>query len=982
MAENPEKYATRGEHDDDFSSNYAGSEPSNRRAVSSIQELAEPCSGHFPAISANASEASVNRPNSTRTRSSRTTAPAESNATEFHFVDASADTSDTEHTANGSDPRLNGRSRRRESSHIHKVSGTSSEPKASVRTGTSDDSDISKNDDRDRASTVISQQAGESSIDDMGMDRRAFLAEAKRMGAKRSFEIRKDPVDRFSSVGSDPKARLFQNRLKVSDANTAKVVAERRMQQEKKSFRLSSEEQTDLVFALELFSSEKEGRRLCEFGDWAERQIHALEVENIADIVNVEKSASNLNMVQGIRINESEGISKDQKSPYDILVESMTLAAPWLEKCQSALAPYASMAEDINNEIIILELQRQNALRLCAQLDELLLAVSFNDEEQAKISNLDSFVLSSDVGEVDYELFHETVQLITKKSADLSRLEALSKMSAVTEIQGMITEKQNNASSALLVVLKTYLSDVYRINSTDQFEFHLNALSRKSSTNPDEEDLTRFLKGARCLSVCGNDSFVDLVDHYVSVSRGWVSDILSSWVLTKESSSLEKRVLDMRVNEFTENLFYICLLEGAQAFRLFTDIFDSLDQDKYISISLILRRQVPDVEFVQEFITPKVEENSGNKACVHLHASHYLERFAEKLGGCNDEQLHEIITNVETRVGISNFPGNNNGNLKPMKSSPSETTLIIEHAKRRERNPKQSLTNVSQEDRIVRECISNFLVVCQELSLSCHELVEKHCGQVISSMAVPQEVDSKDGRAFFFSTIKDAVDLCSDLSSPTFQVVTSSVPAQVSSVKTRSLCERLIAAAMRSTEVASTSGTSSTGTAITADIVKLQCYGYIAAKLGEGERDQYLIHLAHLSSRVRKHVMIRWAEKAVFESILGNLHFDSSKRSTEVYSKFRTAVMDFNAARIAARMKNAIELAMESSMHTCAILPFYMDMISLTKERMEKVLGRARKDKAISDVRPKLLFFSKELLANLRGELKGLQEQLGKASNT
>lgn len=927
MADNPDEYRNVTSPEEEEESTYAASEQSNLHVNSSLSELVQ-SEEH-----ANMSEKSISRTHS-RPATPLSRHVAQSEGTQASDPDPS--------------PFPPGRDR---------VARTLSEPKAAAVFSLSEDEDMRREDERLR----ITARSMELNPKNLNMDERAFMAAAKRLGPGRSFEVRnaRDTHDRFSSIDTDPKARHFQQRMKGAEANVAMAVAERRLAQNRKFYRLNMEEQNDLLYALELFCAEEE-RGLHGFGPWLEAQIQALEVNNIADILNAEKHEP----VDGVIVEGDTGVTEE--CIYEGLIETLREAGGWLEKSESLLEPYARLAKGIAEEVVLLEQQRKNAHVLGEELDVLLKATSFDEKENSIIEYLDGIQVSPANNEFDYDSIHKAVQLLTKKASAIAKLSEMSDMRVVKEVQQMIAEKQNCASMALLPVLKKYLDVFYNTEGADGFEFDMAAVRFGEAEENVDRGLQEFLKGAECLAVCGNFSFADLIDRYVTVSSKWVADFLRFIMQEESSLSANKSVLDGRVETFVENLLYVCLFEGYRAFRLFARILDSSDRDGFISITAILRRQIADGAFIEEFFSRRATGNGDLATCIHLHLCHSLDFFAESLTRFSDQELQDLVTKVETRIMAIETAAHKRREDALSASGGIADVPSLSIPLRRDQYRKK----IVKSDRVVRESVSNFLVVCREMSLSCHSLVDQHVGYVIAAISTTDVFEETSDRANFFIKIKGAVDLCSDISSAAFQGMGVIEGNTISAPKTISFCERLIASAMRSTEVASTARHDF------ADAVKLQCYGYIAAKLGHGEREDYLMQLAHLSARVHKHVMIRWGERAVFGDIFVDLKIDAAHRTTEEYSRFRSAVISLNALDITGKVKLAIQTVMESASETCAVLPFYEDMLVLIKERMEDVLRKARKDKAISDIRPMLLSFSRELLSNLRGELKSIREDL------
>lgn len=986
IAENPETSTDPAELDDDISStNYAGSDRSNVRLASSLEELPDPhldplVASHTSPFDPAGSVAPTSRPRSDKPSASDFSRPVPHPGASPRISSNAAAPSTTQSSRPmpPPSPKVSSKHSKRppRDSLTQKVTRTLSEPKVSAAAGSSSDSDNFADELRKPETIAQTRVASNENLHNLNIDERAFLAAAKRMGAEKPHHLKKSEVlEHFASVGSDPKARIFQNRLKAADGNTAKVIAERRIQQEKKMYRLNDEEKKDLAFALELFHAESNKVPLSDFGTWSDSQIQSLEVENIADIISVEEHDSTLDRSNRKPEYEQEhtvsnGI-KHASHPYELLVDSVKRADVWLKKSETLLSPYASLAEDLNNEVILLALQRKNIVDMETQLGDLVRVIAFSPTEQELISDLDGMELSQDPAEANYTEIYQAVEVVSQKANALVQLPQLAEMESVAKIRALIVEKQEKASKALLPSLKKFLSAQYQNDDQESLTGKMDDLRLKTSEEGTSPVFSEFLKGARCLAMCGKTSFDSLLDHYVTVSTHRILETVRLLMRGEGDAVIEKVALDSRSRRFMESVFYACLAEGFRAFRLFGDTLEKYPGKSYVSISSILRRQVPGLNFVEEFITSFSWGDKTVEACLNLHFSHCLDDFTAKLSMCSDLELNGIVARIERLISPETAQLDASGSslwgsaqyVHSERSSPWLTSSTVSFPQTTQSQTDQSVT---KEDRVVSDCLSNFLVTYNELSLASHAMAEKHVNMVTTMMAAPRDISDPVGRAAFFARVKEAVDLCWELASPTFQGQPS---GSTTSSKAKSLCEKLIAAAMRNTEVAS-----AVGMKRNADIVKLQCYGYIAARLADAAED-FLIQLAHLSGRVRKHVMLKWAEENLFDSAFGDLHLHELKRnSSSAGLKIREGLNKISAADVSASMKKMVDSCMEGATRTCAIGPFYTEMIAMTREKFEEALRSARKDKHLAEVRPKLLAFSRELLSSLRADMKRQQQ--------
>lgn len=841
-----------------------------------------------------------------------------------------------------------------------KVTRTLSEPKASkVVAGVEPEK---------RAETVA-PVGTDAVLRGLNMDERAFIAAAKRMGGGGE-----------DSYGSDPKARLFQNRFKIGEANTAKVVAERKLQQEKKLFRLSRREQEDLSFALDLFREEK-GGPLTDFGAWTEARIQSLEVENIADIVNVEKKV----------MPEKEN---DGKWPYNGLIEAMTAAEPWLLKCQTLLAPYADLAEDLHLGVELLETQMRNMKELDKVLTNLLSTLAFEYAEQSLVDGIGSADVSSKLEEFDSEDFHQAVQIIASKVEALDRLSELSEMSAVRNARSLLSERQKQASRVLLPALKAYVDQLYPSSGEDICNKYFEGLRSNYRIGGDFEEQEKFFVAVKSIAIFGRDAFAELIDHYISLSSQWILDMLRA--MKKKIRTVNNKILALvsRSEVLVECLFFVCVAEGAKAFHLFFNATDSAANGPELGFSRILRRQILDRAIISEFFSLEEASDSTALTCLHLHAHYFFDYFAERLANCVDLDIESMLSKTEEIFsdqkeehfvegggedhisGAVPPLGHVKGQVQALIDSSSALQSNLSEQSKRQQSKRSRLCQNLEDKGFVRESVSTFFDVCRDISLSCYSTTEGLVGSTVALLHTPKDLDSESGRAEFFKYVQKAITLCCDLSLPRLQVFRDEDNIQETMEPTKTLCEKLAGTTIRCTEIAAHSCSE-----VVSDIVKMQCHGYISFRLDDPTRPDMFVPLAHLSTRVRKQVMSRWFERELYSPLLSKLKPDTSKRAGDVQSTLLSSIEELSVPDVVTRIDEKTRVALETAANTGVLAPIYADIAALTKEKMESIFRTAKEDKAPTDARAKLLSFSRELIAVLWRQAKDMQKNDEQTTN-
>lgn len=927
--------------DDSSSTNYAPSDKSNMRLASTLDELPQDQASQSPrGDTRSVTFLPSNSPALSDTKAPDALAPAP-----FRTSPASPIPLRPQYSPRGAGHRIANPPAPRhiqDESQNQRVTRTLSEPKviASVPKQSESSQALTLQPRmRDKTSRLQTQK---SAIANMDIDERAFQAAAKRMGAKQSEPICKAVIlEQFANVGTNTEVRAS---LVPLDASVQKFSDASGFQQKKDPniSTLSSEELTDLAYSLDLYTTEVPSAALPDFGTWAESHIQTLEVDNIADIISSENRAS--------MDSELASSTDGQHNPFELLVDSVQQHSAWLEKSETLLAPYANLAEDINKEVTLLQLQRKNVADLDNCLSELITAITCTGPNVGLFNDLDVMELPTNPLEVNFTELFQAIDVISSKSQALETLSGLSDMAAVAKVRGSVVQKQQKVSNALLPCLQKVLSMHYDVlNERESNSLNISLMRLNTTEKLSIPVLCELCKGARYLCVCDDIAYGRLIDHYVAISLNRIQKLVQYLVEVPVVAN-DKKSLDGQASCVLDSIFYACLSECFHMNRLFGSSIDSPTLSGNDPIQSIVQRQVPPGSFVEQHLQKIANGDNILKSCLLLHFSYTTRNFCQWLEECTDVELQAIIHRVDAKFCAVADIERNDLTTGPA-WAPIDSDGRLRHQNER----------VSRKDRLMSQFLISFTRSCNTLAMKCFNVVEEHVSNVIALMGAPREIGDPAGRATFFKRMKDSVDLCKGLASPTFQGV-SEVPK--AEPKTRLLCEKLIAAAMRNIEVTSSSGPKSCG-----NTVKLQCYGYIAGCLTDPKQG-FLVELANLSSRVRKHVMRKWAEDCVNEVTEG-FELDTFKQTPGALDhQLCEFILDLKSSDVADVIKQRVRAVMEDAAETSAITALYSEVLGCIKERMEEIIRCVKKDRSMADIRSQLLAFTRELLADFRGEMK------------
>lgn len=867
-----------------------------------------------------------------------------------------------------------------------KVKRTLSEPKASKlnvnRAGNPDpDSDafLPK-----RADTIAPvQRTNDPKVRELNIDERAFLAAAKQMGANSSFEMDNFKGNHDSNREGNPKARIFQQRLKMGEASTAKVVAERKLLQEKKLFKLSLQEQIHLTSVLQLFKEKGHCNSLGDFNCWAEDRIGRLENENITDTVNVEKTSMSASEEQSTTttLKRKIGVLKQKNSDhysYDSLTKTMTDAEPWLGRCQLVLAPYAALIKDIHGGVSLLEVQRTNASRLSNVLAELLETLSFEQSEQSLVDGIGTYDASLNLTEFDGEDFQVATRVIASKVAALQRLSPLADMEAVRKVQSLLSQRQREASSILMPMLREHIDDIYNRERALMTEGRFEKVRRNRFRDSMSAERQEFLNGAQSLAIFGEEKFVALIEHFISLSSTRVLDSLHV-SREKVSKGVTKGAIVVHPTKLlTNHLFYSIIVESTQACQLFASILGDAHGKRMIGLPELLNRLVDANAIIAMFAGGS---SDALRACTYLCISHQLQHIMGQIRdgnwariidilvhGIEASELSEIDFTDCSRVGVQKLSRNlrfEDNERATCDSNDLHSSPSASHSEPLFEGKRAYVgENVFGGTEDISACMSNYVNVSEAISKNCDLLAAEHVSSSIAALSNATDMNSDRARAEFLLRVQETVDLCTTLTSPEYEFFTEDSVVTVAATTARSFCERLVTAAMRCTEI-STHGCIER----VSDIVKLQCYGYIATNLNGTERPSFLIQFAHLSSSIRRHVMAKWAEREVYGNLLASLRIESGRPSCETQQKFQTALSEIDIAQTVSQMKELLLTVLGTAAKGAVFETSCTTLISLVKEKLEDSLRRAKKQRLSAETRSRLVTVSKDLLYSLRLEL-------------
>ena len=301
--------------------------------------------------------------------------------------------------------------------HIRRMSRTSSDPNTARATSEGENSMHATSFSNEKSSGLKQRER-------QHMVQSAILGRKGRK-SKYSMDNTSTKGEGFSSYDEDPKARLFQNR-QHNNSSTAQVVAERRLRQEKKRFRLPTEEQENIKQTLLQFcnSGENVESGCAGFGEWLNGEIESLEAENFSDLLCVELAGDG-NCKESRAVQEELNpekvlLAEEDNKAQRLLIASCSNCEDWFNKFEGKLAKYAALTSEDNEEIGLLNVRRKNVGHLQRCVGEILEVARTTEAQRATLSQYctDTARLKRE----DYDVIRNDTQFVFEKSCTLSRL--------------------------------------------------------------------------------------------------------------------------------------------------------------------------------------------------------------------------------------------------------------------------------------------------------------------------------------------------------------------------------------------------------------------------------------------------------------------------------------------------------------------------------------------------------------------------------
>lgn len=577
--------------------------------------------------------------------------------------------------------------RLREQPKYKRVLRTVSEPQASVLYGRSESSGSSSDESGPlarRPETLAASTAAhpDARIRAMNMDERAFLVAANRLGGKRFAEGFAPAEPRLA----DATDGANWERPHLADGTTAKIVADRRLQEERKLFRLTADESRDLNDVLDTFFFRQDDTApLSSLSTWAEAQVHALESTNMSETVNVEMdsvsrdfdSRSREDIAPGNLATPNGAFSVGQESadPLHVLSESVGSATSWLEKCEVRLAPYASLVSDIRGQMRLLDVQRENVADLQVTLSNLLERMVLSSSQERNIQGIITNLRSGSERAVTDDVFLlKTVVpaalVLANKANYMPKATVLLDIAAVISGRQKVLAIRDSMLSVLLPVIQSRISRLH-LSYGSPSPVHSNSQSFASCLSlsvpagitdnkttfpaPDPsfcmEDATRAISSATCAaSALNKSSTKEIYVYYEDKTRPSVSAalrVLQSHAQGCMTSSLDhppRRQSQTCLESFFEGLLALHVMEGVDAHHLFASSTSKQQNDSQETIFRVLEEQFVDVE---EVLHAVVERVAKGDVCAYWTVFHRVRALGARLSAEEPDRILSIVLDYE-----------------------------------------------------------------------------------------------------------------------------------------------------------------------------------------------------------------------------------------------------------------------------------------------------------------------------------------------
>lgn len=702
---------------------------------------------------------------------------------------------------------------------------------------------------------------------DLAIDRRAFLMAASRMGGL------------ADELGESPTAALRKRQQE---------------EEEKRAFRMDRAAIDDLdAVVTELFSAPRapvggsvSSRTsaqsptvgMSELEEWLRAEIARAETSNMEETLAVERDAPAL------------------AEPLRHIKESLSTSDGWLRKCESLLAGHAQTVEALHLEIEILETQRRNTDSLYDCLETLLDNVALTPAEEDRA---DSVLRHANDAENMHDLAPGSVFFITsivpvaymlaRKSRFVPEDPALLNMKAFAEERTKLLEKRAVLIDIVMPLMLPHAAKLARAppvpvpDSATLSDPSLLGVVEAEGTNA---SVRSFRIASHALGALDEDAVGKLVDAYVRESAASKNSKQRMFPMAVSSHN-RRSVTAVRedVRHAVSHLTMLCLTSGGRVVWMFGG---TGSQDGVVDGTLFARILDPAVNEALQELDDRIESYS-KRACalvwtVYLELEAQIDAVEAHTRRLVQDGTKLAGSGAVAEAGLGSDGADASGLGAPRKERERDGMF--------QRTTSRTSTGSSASGVLGDDSPDAVAIVARSLTYLADKLrgvskayrakMDVRIGEAVCVTLVrhPTESDAVY-RKNVFSAVRGLIKLCCDLvdclpsslvsdrlstddklSSPQLPPSAHAFdPARASGLlaSAKTFCNRLIAAAMRTTENSSTPGPGRRP-----DIVKLECYAYMSLRLVEcssGLLPDLFQDVLPLAERGRRHACAAWTER-------------------------------------------------------------------------------------------------------------------------
>jgi hypothetical protein len=634
----------------------------------------------------------------------------------------------------------------------------------------------------------------------MNIDQRAFLVAASRLGG-------------------------------LNDDDGVEVLLERRRRElEKRAFHLSPDEARDFDTAVSYAERESGCPWLSGFENWLEAEIARLEVVNITETLAVEQDAPAL------------------FEPLMDLKEALSSSDGWFRKSEARLNPHAVIVDDIRVRHNAIKVQRRNIERLRETLSELLEGCVLKDEEQSEIelvvSALSERTESGACVSVEDPFFSKVIRCalgpLARKANQSSS--PMSKIAVVAESRSQILAKQEQLSALMLFSLEDAAE---RIAASWKVE-------RTGSS------LTHFANAAYALVTldpASLDRLQTMYEGYVAQSSsagGLGSALRDAWAASKDDG------LSCQLKAAIEAACRLCEAEGNVVLAMFLGAARAAK----VSISSVVESVLTHQFAVIASVVDDLVDGAAATDSVTVHWMAFLEVQARV-----DNLENGLRRNAASSVNVSN--PSSSPELSCSSAGEIRALSVEDHLRVIE-----SL-NSTQAEVSAFDSVTFLIAALRDMAEQYRRLVDMEVGSVIGALPTrAADAEQSSSPELVFVSVCSLLKVCfeivdawtnSEAGATEICLLRSgdgvNLPRQLLGVTaTKSMCDRLIAAAFKRIENSAVHSHQRSG------MTKLECYTHISQRLfswTEANVDAIFDDALNLSLRGRQHATRMYTSRAM-----------------------------------------------------------------------------------------------------------------------